>query len=44
MSATRCVPQTTHTKGKKYSCGDGRYYWIQQEGAMCKWRRYLLIF
>jgi len=33
MSATRCVPQTTHMKGIKYSCGNGQYYWKQQKGV-----------
>jgi len=30
MAATRCVPQTFHTEGKKHSCGDGHYYWKQR--------------
>jgi len=33
MAATRCVPQTTHTRGKIYCCGDGQYYWKQQKGV-----------
>ena len=42
MSATSCVPQTTHTEGKQHSSGDGQYYWKQQEGVpLCFYRRHL---
>jgi hypothetical protein len=42
MGETRSVPQTTHTKGEKYSCGDGRYYWKQKEGVpLCFYRRHV---
>jgi hypothetical protein len=43
MSATRCVPQTTHTKGNKYSCGtvvitenSRKAYRCVSTVAMCK--------
>ena len=42
MSATSCVPQTTHTEGKQHSSGDGQYYWKQQEVVpLCFFRRYM---
>ena len=42
MPAIRCVPQTAHTEGKKFSCGDGHYNEKQQEGVpLCFYRRYM---
>jgi len=42
MTATSRVPQTSHTEGKKHSCGDGHYYWKQREGVpLCLYRRYM---